>query len=70
MINQTLFAISVNEQTPILTGSLFDISNGTMHVVSVDGYRVALRREKVKRGQGYFLYCPRKNISGTNQTVI
>ena len=63
MINQTLFAISVNEQTPILTGSLFDISNGTMHVVSVDGYRVALRREKVNIEKDISFIVPGKTLA-------
>ena len=47
MIAQTNFAVSDNEARPIHTGSLFDIENGVMTVVSVDGYRLALRRERV-----------------------
>lgn len=48
MIFQTLFAVSQNDQTPVLTGSLFDIKDGVISVVSVDGYRVAIRREKIE----------------------
>ena len=47
MIGQTLFAISDNESRPIHTGSLFEVENGLMTIVSVDGYRLALRREPV-----------------------
>ncbi len=45
MIDQTIFAVSDNEARPIYTGSLFEIEAGKLTVVSVDGYRLALRRE-------------------------
>ena len=52
MINQTIFAVSDNESRPIHTGSLFEIDNGNLTVVSVDGYRLALRRESIERTVG------------------
>ncbi len=50
MISQTIFAISTNENKPIHTGSLFDIKEGFLNVVSVDGYRLALRKEPIENG--------------------
>ena len=47
MIGQTLFAVSDNESRPIHTGSLFEIEGDKLTIVSVDGYRPALRRETV-----------------------
>ncbi len=47
MIRQTLFAVSDNESRPVYTGALFDIQDGSLAVVAVDGYRLALRREAV-----------------------
>jgi len=47
MIDQTIFAISGNESRPVYTGSLFEIENDTLCVISVDGYRLAMRREKL-----------------------
>lgn len=47
MISQTNFAVSDNEARPIHTGSLFEAENGVLTVVSVDGYRLALRKEKI-----------------------
>jgi len=52
MINQTLFAVSDNESRPVHTGSLFEIEGDSLTVVSVDGYRLALRREKVDERTG------------------
>ena len=48
MISQTCFAVSDNEARPIHTGALFEIENGTLTVVAVDGYRLALRREEIE----------------------
>ena len=48
MIRQTIFAVSDNEARPVYTGELFEISGGTLTVVAVDGYRLALRRETVE----------------------
>lgn len=52
MIAQTLFAVSDNESRPVHTGSLFEIGEDDLTVVSVDGYRLALRREKINRKVG------------------
>jgi DNA polymerase-3 subunit beta len=48
MISQTLFAISQSDARPILTGSLFEIQNGVLTIVSLDGFRMALRRERLE----------------------
>ena len=52
MIAQTLFAVSDNESRPIHTGSLFEVDQTGLTLVSVDGYRLALRREAVERTEG------------------
>ena len=49
MINQTSFAVSTNETRPIHTGSLFEINEQGLTMVSVDGFRLALRREPLER---------------------
>ena len=48
MISQTLFAVSDSEARPVHTGSLFELSGTELTIVSVDGYRLALRREQIK----------------------
>ena len=52
MISQTLFAVSTNESRPIHTGSLFEVDESGLTVVSVDGYRLALRHEQVEKKEG------------------
>ena len=47
MIGQTIFAVSDNESRPIHTGALFEADGEALTMVAVDGYRLALRREKL-----------------------
>jgi len=47
LIKSTIFAISNNESRPILTGSKFEIANGNLKVVSIDGYRLALKNQAI-----------------------
>ncbi len=48
MIAQTIFSVSDNESKPIHTGCLFELENGRLNVVAVDGYRLSVRRETVE----------------------
>ena len=52
MIGQTIFAVSDNESRPIHTGALFEAVGGELTMVSVDGYRLALRREGLLSQEG------------------
>lgn len=47
MINETIFAVSDSESRPVYMGTLFKLEDGELTMVSVDGYRLALRRETV-----------------------
>ena len=58
MISQTIFAVSDNETRPIHTGALFETSGDTLTIVAVDGFRLALRREKVKTGMPVSFVVP------------
>ena len=69
MIDQTLFAISTNDSKPVHTGSLFQLEAGELRVVSVDGFRLALRREKVSaEGTAQFI-IPGKTLSEMNKLL-
>ena len=48
MIRQTVFATSDNMAKPIYTGSLFEIKDGLFKIEAVDGFRMAIREEKVE----------------------
>lgn len=52
MISQTAFAVSTNESRPVHTGSLFEIDDTGLTMVSVDGFRLALRHEPLEKIDG------------------
>ena len=52
MIGQTLFAVSSQDIRPVHTGSLFEVEGDTLTMVSLDGFRLALRREKYLKNLG------------------
>ena len=63
MIRQTLFAVADSTAKPIHQGSLFKIESGNLDVVSVDGYRLALRREAINYANNTEFVVPGKTLS-------
>lgn len=53
MIRQTVFAVAVTDNKPILTGELFTIENNTLSLAAIDGYRLAVRKETVSTADKY-----------------
>ncbi|MBQ7623851.1 MAG: DNA polymerase III subunit beta, partial [Clostridia bacterium] len=47
MIDQTVFAVSNNENKPTHTGALFEVDGDVLIMCAVDGYRLATRSETV-----------------------
>jgi DNA polymerase III subunit beta len=47
MIRQTLFAVSTDESRPILNGCYFNCDGKNLELVSIDGFRLALRRKEI-----------------------
>lgn len=41
MIRQTIFAVAQNDARPVHTGTLFEVGDGMLRLVSVDGSRLA-----------------------------
>ncbi len=63
MIKQTIFAISDDSTKPIYMGSLFEIKNKEFRIVSIDGYRVAIRQEAVSCDTNSKFIIPGKTLS-------
>lgn len=56
MISQTLFAIADSDIKPVQKGSLFEIESNIIKIISVDGYRLAMRTENLICGRKEKLY--------------
>ena len=52
MIGGTIFAVCENDNKPIITGSLFEVEGKQLRMVSVDGYRLAVRTETIEALSG------------------
>lgn len=63
MIQQTLFAIATTDSKPVHTGSLFELEENMVTMVSVDGYRLALRRERANVGKTMSFIVPGKTLA-------
>ncbi len=63
MIDQTLFAVSTSDAKPVHTGALFLMEEGEVTVVAVDGFRLALRREKAVSSQPMRFIVPGRTLS-------
>ena len=48
MIRQTIFSIAVNENNKLMTGELFEIKDGVLKIVSLDGHRISIRNAQLK----------------------
>ena len=47
MIEQTIYAVATSDIRPVYTGSLFETKEDELTIVSVDGFRLAKRTEKM-----------------------
>lgn len=48
MVRQTIFSTAIPGDTkPVHTGLLYEIENGMLKIIGVDGFRVAMRQEKI-----------------------
>ena len=62
MIRQTLFAVAENDAKPVHTGTLFELGDGKLRLVSVDGYRLAIREEPIADTKSDSFVVPGKTL--------
>lgn len=70
MIRKTIFAVSTEESRPIFTGCLFEVENNKLSLVSVDGFRLALRKVFLtKQTQDFSAVIPGKTLIEINKII-
>ena len=70
MIRKTIFAVSSEESRPIFTGCLFEIKEGKLNVVAVDGFRLALRSTILeKQTSDFSAVIPGKTLNEVNKIL-
>ncbi|TDT50499.1 DNA polymerase III subunit beta [Fonticella tunisiensis] len=63
MIRQTIFAIAQDETRPILTGVLFEVRDGKLSFVALDGYRLALKTCDIDSRNNISAVIPGKTLN-------
>lgn len=69
MIRQTIFAISQDETRPVLTGSLIEIKEGKFTMVSIDGYRLAIKKANIDNLKNNKAVVPGKTLNETLKII-
>ena len=63
MIRQTIFAVSQTDSSrPVHKGTLFELKNKMLNLVSLDGARLALRSEPIQSEENMQFVIPRKTL--------
>lgn len=62
MILKTSFAIATDEERPILTGCLLDVQGGEARMVALDGFRMAIRMQRVNDSSTISAVIPGKAL--------
>ncbi|MCL2376680.1 MAG: DNA polymerase III subunit beta [Defluviitaleaceae bacterium] len=64
MIRQTIFSVSTDISKPVLCGELLEIDEDCVKLVSVDGFRISLRKHDFKNsGQNAKVVIPGKTLN-------
>ncbi len=70
MIRKTIFAVSTEENRPIFTGCLFEITDNKLNVVAVDGYRLAIKSTNINQKTNNFSsVIPGKTLNEVNKIM-
>ena len=70
MIDQTIYAVSQNEAKPVHTGTLFELGEGKLRLVSLDGFRMAVRTEDIGTQESMRFVVPGKTLSEISKLIV
>ncbi|MBR3417295.1 MAG: DNA polymerase III subunit beta [Oscillospiraceae bacterium] len=62
MIDQTIYAVSLDETKPIFTGELIEMADDVLNIVALDNYRMALRTEPLPGQEPMKFVVPAKAL--------
>lgn len=62
MLDETLYAVSTDQARRMLTGELFELKDGILTIVSIDGFRMAIKREKLNTENTSYFVVPAKAL--------
>lgn len=63
MIRQTIFAVGTDDNRKVMTGILFELKEGELSLISLDGFRMAVSRTLIKQDVVGRVIIPGKNMN-------
>ena len=69
MVRKTVFATSNDQNRPVYTGALIDVSNNVVNIVAIDGYRMAIRKEYLEGSKDFKAIIPAKVLTEITKTL-
>ena len=63
VVEKVLVSCSTDESRPILKGCLFEIENGTLTVVALDGFRMSVVRKEVEASGSFKTVIPARTLN-------
>lgn len=69
MIDQTIFAVATNDFKPVHTGTKFIIKDHVLSLVSVDGFRLAIRQEECSYHDEMDFIVPGKTLGEVSKLL-
>ena len=71
MIRKTLFAVSTEENRPIFTGCLFEITDNKLNLVAVDGFRLAWKSKYLQtKVNNFSAVIPGRTLNELNKIIV
>ena len=71
MIRRTIFAVSIEENRPIFTGCLFEVTNNKLNVVAVDGFRLGWKSCFLQtQSNDFSAVIPGKTLNEVNKIIL
>lgn len=68
-VSKTIFSVALDDSRPILKGVLFDIGDGEVNVVAVDGYRMARVKKSVQTNVKKYIVVPARSVSELSKLI-
>lgn len=70
IIRQTVFSVSDNENSKVMTGELFEIHDAELKVVSLDGHRISIRKVLLKESyEDVSVIIPGKTLTEISKII-
>lgn len=63
IIERTAFSCSMDDSRPILKGCLFEIENGILTVVSLDGFRMSVDKKEIEASGNFKAVIPSRTLT-------